>query len=133
MITTRREDVAPFQSGFVSYIHRIQPLRKYEAWDLFCKRAFPNDPGGCPSYLDSLAKKLVEKCEGLPLAIVALGGLMSSKKSITEWKRVHDNLNWDLSNNAAFELVKTITLLSYHDLSFQLKHCFLYCCMFPED
>ncbi|KAE8691740.1 Detected protein of unknown function [Hibiscus syriacus] len=133
MITTRKEDVAPFQSGIVSYIHRIQPLRIDEAWKLFCVKAFPNELGGCPSYLDSLARNLVEKCQGLPLAIAALGGLMSSKKSLAEWKRVHDNLNWELGNNPSLELVRTISLLSYHDLPFQLKHCFLYCCIFPED
>ncbi|XVF19619.1 hypothetical protein REPUB_Repub11eG0126400 [Reevesia pubescens] len=133
MVTTRREDVAPSQFGFVSHIHPIQPLGKHEAWELFCKRAFQNDLGGCPSHLDSFARKLVEKGEGLPLAIVALGGLMSSKKSLAEWKTVHDNLNWEISNNPKLETVKTITLLSYHDLSFHLKHCFLYCSIFPED
>ncbi|XVE59671.1 hypothetical protein DITRI_Ditri05aG0064600 [Diplodiscus trichospermus] len=116
-----------------SDIHKIEPFKKDDAWKLFCKRAFANDLFGCPPYLDSLARSLVEKCEGLPLAIVALGGLMSSKKSTAEWKTVHDNLNWELSNNPVLESVKIISLLSYHDLSFQLKHCFLYCCLFPED
>ncbi|XVF69269.1 hypothetical protein PTKIN_Ptkin11bG0067400 [Pterospermum kingtungense] len=133
IVTTRREDVAPSPCGFVSYIHRIQPLKEDDAWNLFCKRAFPNELSGCPSHLDSLARNLVEKCEGLPLAIVTLGGLMSTKKSLADWKSVHDNLNWELSNNAALESVKTILLLSYHALPFQLKQCFLYCCMFPED
>ncbi|XVF69271.1 hypothetical protein PTKIN_Ptkin11bG0067600 [Pterospermum kingtungense] len=88
MVTTQREHVAPVQSRFVSYIHRIQPLREGDAWKLSCKRAFPNDLGRCPSHLDLLARKLVEKCEGLPLAIVTLGGLMSKKKSLAEWKKV---------------------------------------------
>ncbi|OMO76951.1 Disease resistance protein [Corchorus olitorius] len=104
MVTTRNEDVAPSQYGFVSYVHRIQPLRREEAWELFCKRAFPDDLGRCPTHLDSiLSRNLAEKCKGLPLAIVALGGFMSSKKSIAEWKKVHDNLNWELSNNTALE------------------------------
>ncbi|XVF69264.1 hypothetical protein PTKIN_Ptkin11bG0066900 [Pterospermum kingtungense] len=80
-----------------------------------------------------LQSKRYEKCEGLPLAIVILRGLMSSKKSSAEWKSVHDSLNWELSNNTKLELVKTITFLSYRDLPFQLKQCFLYCCMFPKD
>ncbi|OMO96266.1 RNA 3'-terminal phosphate cyclase [Corchorus capsularis] len=99
MVTTRYEDAVRSQ-----YVYRIQPLKEDEAWQLFCKRAFPDDVGRwCQTYLDSLARNLVEKCEGLPLTIVTLGGLMSSKKSIAEWKRVHDNLNWELSNNTALE------------------------------
>ncbi|XVE59663.1 hypothetical protein DITRI_Ditri05aG0064000 [Diplodiscus trichospermus] len=79
IVTTRKEDVAlsPSPYGVVSYIHQIQPLRRNDARKLFCKRVFANDLGGCPPYLDSLAWSLVEKCEGLPLAIVGLGGLMS--------------------------------------------------------
>ncbi|XVF47010.1 hypothetical protein PTKIN_Ptkin03bG0074700 [Pterospermum kingtungense] len=133
MVTARREDVAPIQFGLVSYVHLIQSLREDEAWELFCKKAFPKELGGCPPDLDPLTRKLVEKCQGLPLAIATLGGLMSSKKLMADWKRVHDNLNWELINNPDLELVKTISLLSYHELPFQLKHCFLYCSMFPED
>ncbi|KAK8498237.1 hypothetical protein V6N11_062114 [Hibiscus sabdariffa] len=134
VVTTRREDAVPCQSGFVSHVHLIQPLRMKDAWELFCKKAFPNSLGGCPSHLDeSLARNLVEKCEGLPLAIATLGGLMSSKKSITEWKRVHDNLAWELNNNPSLEIMKVMSMLSYHDLPFQLKQCFLYCSLFPED
>ncbi|KAH1090777.1 hypothetical protein J1N35_018034 [Gossypium stocksii] len=133
MVTTRREDVAPVQPRFVSYVHRILPLRDNDAWEFFCKKAFPNELGQCPSHLDSLARNLVEKCEGLPLAIATLGGIKSSKKSIAEWKRVRDNLAWELSNNPSLELMRTILLLSYHNPPFQLKHCSLYCSLLPED
>lgn len=87
----------------------------------------------CPPVLQSLAKELVGKCQGLPLAIVALGGLMSSKKSPLEWSKVYDSLNWHLTNNPLLESVKCILLLSFNDLSYQLTHCFLYCSLFPED
>ncbi|MBA0558058.1 hypothetical protein Golob_015095 [Gossypium lobatum] len=133
MATTRREDVAPFQPRFVSYVHRILPLRDNDAWEFFCKKAFPNELGRCLSHLDSLARNLVEKCEGLPLAIATLGGMKSSKKSIAEWKRVRDNLAWELSNNPSLELMRTILLHSYHNPPFQLKHCSLYCSLLPED
>ncbi|XP_040932389.1 disease resistance protein RPM1-like [Gossypium hirsutum] len=112
MVTTRREDVAPLQPRFVSYVHRILPLRDNDAWEFFCKKAFPNELGWCQSHLDSLARNLVEKCEGLPLAIATLGGMKSSKKSISEWKRVRDNLAWELSNNPSLELMRTILLLT---------------------
>lgn len=46
---------------------------------------------------------------------------------------MEENLNWELNNNRALELMKIILLLGYRDLSFQLKHCFLYHCISPED
>ncbi|TYH53752.1 hypothetical protein ES332_D09G122400v1 [Gossypium tomentosum] len=59
--------------------------------------------------------------------------MKSSKKSIAEWKRVRDNLAWELSNNPSLELMRTILLHSYHKPPFQLKHCSLYCSLLPED
>ncbi|KAA3455446.1 disease resistance protein RPM1-like [Gossypium australe] len=39
--------------------------------------------------------------------------MKSSKKSIAEWKKVRDNLGWELSNNPSLELMRTILLLYY--------------------
>ncbi|KAJ9167274.1 hypothetical protein P3X46_021938 [Hevea brasiliensis] len=97
-------------------------------------KAFSNYPDkSCPRDLEPLATELVGKCEGLPLAVVALGGLMSSKKSVTEWSSVCENLSWQLNNNERLEVVKSILLISFNDLPSPLKHCFLHCCLFPED
>ncbi|KAB2633215.1 disease resistance protein RPM1-like [Pyrus ussuriensis x Pyrus communis] len=69
MLTTREKDIA-------FYFLKLK---------LFSKKAFSTyDNKSCPPKLESLAWKLVEKCEGLPLALVTLGGLMSSKKSSSE-------------------------------------------------
>ncbi|XWS27614.1 hypothetical protein CRYUN_Cryun26dG0131900 [Craigia yunnanensis] len=133
LLTTRVDEVAFFEFGVVNYIIPLKPLKDAEPWTLFYMRAFLSNFGRCLPYLDSLAANLVEKCGGLPLALVALGGLMSSKKSIVEWQFVLNNLNWELSNNPVLEAMKCISLLAYHHLPYRLKHCFLYCCMFPED
>ncbi|KAM1381567.1 hypothetical protein ACFX13_034693 [Malus domestica] len=68
--------------------------------------------------LESLAWDLVEKCEGLPLALVALGDLMSSKNS-SEWIKVYNSLNWHLTNHPLLEPVKSILLLSFDDLPYR--------------
>ncbi|KAK8481632.1 hypothetical protein V6N11_071054 [Hibiscus sabdariffa] len=134
LLTTRKEDVASFEFGVVKHIFPLKHLPFEESMALFCKKAFVGKGGQCPPYLESSARKLVAKCEGLPLAIVALGGLMASKSSIVEWNGVYSNLNRELSeNDAYFERLKYISLLSYHDLSYTLKQCFLYCSIFPED
>ncbi|KAL4353843.1 hypothetical protein GQ457_06G000940 [Hibiscus cannabinus] len=134
LLTTRKEDVASFEFGVVKHIFPLKHLPFEESMTLFCKKAFVGKGGQCPPYLEYSATKLVAKCKGLPLAIVALGGLMTSKISIVEWSEVYNNLNRELSeNDAYFERLKYISLLSYHDLSYTLKQCFLYCCIFPED
>ncbi|KAL6197050.1 hypothetical protein ACLB2K_032663 [Fragaria x ananassa] len=134
ILTTRKEDLASSSFGVESHVHYIQPLQKNDAWELFRKKAFStNHYKACPPELDFLARGLVEKCEGLPLAVVALGGLMSSKTSPDQWYRVLKSLNWHLNNNSLLDPVKTLLLLSFNDLPSRLKHCFLYCSLFPED
>ncbi|PQM41944.1 hypothetical protein Pyn_26737 [Prunus yedoensis var. nudiflora] len=97
-------------------------------------KAFSSYPNkSCSTEILPLARELVEKCEGLPLAIVAFSGLMSSKKSLTEWSTVYNSLNWHLTNNPLLEPMKSILLFSFNDLPFRLKQCFLYCSLFPED
>ncbi|CAL2267112.1 unnamed protein product [Prunus armeniaca] len=134
MLTTRREDIAFSSFGVESRVHKIQPLEKGDSWELFSMKAFSSYPNkSCSTEILPLARELVEKCEGLPLAIVALSGLMSSKKSLTEWSTVYNSLNWHLTNNPLLEPMKSILLFSFNDLPYRLKQCFLYCSLFPED
>ncbi|XP_050253664.1 disease resistance protein RPM1-like [Quercus robur] len=133
ILTTRKEDVACYHLGGKHHKYYIQLLQNKEPWELFCKKAFTNCPNGsCPSELKSFAKELVGKCEGLPLAIAALGSLMYFK-NMSQWNEIKNNVNWSPSNNPKLEGVKSILLLSFNDLPYQLKHCFLYCSLFPED
>ena len=133
IITTQKEDVACYHLGGKHYIHHIQLLQNEEAWELFCKKAFASSPNGsCPPELKSFAQELVGKCKGLPLAIAALGRLMYSK-NMSQWNEIHNNLNWSLSKNPKLEAVESILMFSFNDLPYQLKHCFLYCSLFPED
>uniref|UniRef100_A0A0A9HSG0 Uncharacterized protein n=1 Tax=Arundo donax TaxID=35708 RepID=A0A0A9HSG0_ARUDO len=77
---------------------------------------------------------MVEKCDGLPLALVVIGSILSLKtKSIKEWKLFYDQLIWELHRNENLNHVGKILNLSYKYLPVYLKNCFLYCAMFPED
>ncbi|XP_058112876.1 disease resistance protein RPM1-like isoform X2 [Magnolia sinica] len=131
VVTTRNTDVASAK-GKGTHLCPLRPLNQEEAWELFCKKAFQNEP--YPSELEQLAQSIVEKCEGLPLAIVAIGSLLSRRdKTEWEWNRVYNNLSWQWRNNEILEPIKRILLLSFYYLPYRLKHCFMYCCMFPED
>ncbi|KAK2977917.1 hypothetical protein RJ640_000921 [Escallonia rubra] len=131
ILTTRKEEIALSSFGIKSYVHHIQPLKPSDALDLFCMKAFSNN--SCPEELQHTANELVRKCGGLPLALLAVGGVMYSKKTTSEWIIFSSGLNQELRNNPGLEVVKAILFLSFSDLPYQLKRCFLYCSIFPED
>ena len=136
LITTRKLDVANFckKSSHVK-VHNLQPLLPNKAWELFCKRAFQFELGGhCPPMLEKSSHEILEKCEGLPLAIVAIGGLLSTKdKTLSEWQKLHDSLGFELGINPHLAGFSKILSLSFEDLPYNLKSCFLYLGMYPED
>ncbi|KAK4575634.1 hypothetical protein RGQ29_026553 [Quercus rubra] len=136
MITTRNSEVANYckKSSHVR-VYKLQPLPWDKAWELFCKRAFQFDfEGQCPKFLVELSHDIVEKCGGLPLAIVAISGLLSTKeKNMFEWKNLLDSLGSEFGRNPHLSSVNKILSLSFEDLPYNLKSCFLYLGMYPED
>ncbi|XP_052206311.1 disease resistance protein RPM1-like [Diospyros lotus] len=136
IITTRSEEVAVFcKESPWDHIHWLQPLPEEKAWDLFCMKAFQRDfEGRCPPELKDISLRIVQKCEGLPLAIVAISGILSIKTKVaSEWKRFYDSLGSELQMKPALTSISKIVLLSYHDLPYYLKSCFLYFGIIPED
>ena len=134
MITTRNKEVASFcKKSSPVHVHELEPLPPDKAWELFCKRVFQFDFGGhCPPTLEKLSHDIVEKCKGLPLAIVAIGGLLSTKeKTVFEWKNLHDSIGFDLGSPHLASVEKILSL-SYEDLPYNLKSCFLYLGMYSE-
>ncbi|XP_059439134.1 disease resistance protein RPM1-like [Corylus avellana] len=136
IITTRSDLIASFcKESFSDHVHKLQPLSQDKAWELFCKKAFWSEfQGCCPKELVKMSMDIVRKCEGLPLAIVAIGGLLSTKEKVPlEWKKLHDSLNSELECNPHLTSITKILSLSYHDLPCYLKSCFLYFGNLPED
>ncbi|KAL5981340.1 hypothetical protein ACLOJK_015395 [Asimina triloba] len=135
IFTTRIENIA-FPVDERCRILKLEPLSDGLAWELFCTKAFRNQSprGACPKHLVRAAEAMVKKCKGLPLALVAMGGLMSKKApNPSEWNEVLENLQWELTHNEDLATLNRVLLTSYNYLPSHLKYCFLYCAMFPED
>ncbi|KAL3497350.1 hypothetical protein ACH5RR_040082 [Cinchona calisaya] len=78
MLTTRIADVAYASDiEFHSYVHRMLPLSSEESWNLFVRKTFKDN--SCPSHLKDVAKGILRNCEGLPLAIVTISGVLALK------------------------------------------------------
>ncbi|KAH0681977.1 hypothetical protein KY289_019729 [Solanum tuberosum] len=129
IITTRKEDVAE-RADNRGFVHKLRFLSQEESWDLFCRKLL--DVRAMVPAMESLAKDMVEKCRGLPLAIVVLSGLLSHRGGLDKWQEVKDQL-WKNIIEDKFIEISCILSLSYNDLSTVLKQCFLYFGIFPED
>ncbi|XP_028083105.1 disease resistance protein RPM1-like [Camellia sinensis] len=107
----------------------MKALSPEESWILFCKKTFQEKER--PRHLVELSERILGRCEGLPLAIVAIAGVLASKdyNRVDEWELVNRSLGAEVEGS---DMMK-ILLLSYNDLPYYLKSCFLYLSIFPED
>ncbi|RLM85532.1 disease resistance protein RPM1-like [Panicum miliaceum] len=134
VITTRSRDVA--NAAAHGRTMMLEPLPWRESWTLFCNVAFKEAPGrSCPSHLQEIAASVLERCRGLPLAIVSVGNILALKDT-TEfaWSNVRDSLVWDRSSSdLGIGEAASILNLSIDDLPHHLRKCFLSCSIYPED
>lgn len=135
VLTTRKNNVASaphFDSH--GYLHKMEPLSFEESWSLFCKRTFDEDQC-CPAHLKNVCESILGKCEGLPLAIVAVSGFLAlkDKNNLNEWEMVRRGLGAELEGSGKLDRIKNILSLSYNELPYYLRTCLLYLSIFPED
>ncbi|CAA7400479.1 unnamed protein product [Spirodela intermedia] len=134
LITTRSVEVAR-SADTSTPPYQLRFLTEEESWELLSRKAFPNEEDigvVCSAPLRDLGKQIARKCGGLPLALVVLGGLLSTKgPSLRAWRRVAETLVWETSKDGRVCL--DILALSYEDLPRHLKWCFLYFSSLPED
>ncbi|KAK4410289.1 putative disease resistance RPP13-like protein 3 [Sesamum angolense] len=119
------KDVAPPDS----VIHPLRLLSHDESWELLQLKAFRGKP--CPHNLMDVGKRIAELCNGLPLIVVVIAGILANKKEETEWKKVEESLGSYIFADPEDRMKKLE--LSYNHLPDHLKPCFLYFGAFPED
>ncbi|KAL5230517.1 hypothetical protein ABZP36_029293 [Zizania latifolia] len=136
IITTRIKEVASLASE--EQVLELHKLNDADSWSLFCRWAFKNRMDrACPPDMESLGREIAGKCDGLPLAIVTVGNMLSFRKQdMEEWSRCNDQLTWELRDrmrDQELSSVVKILKLSYKHLPSHLKNAFVFCSIFPED
>ena len=95
---------------------------------------------GTVAYMDKQYPELTEvkvilkKCNGLPLAIVTIGGFLAKQpKNLMEWRKLNEHISAELEMNLELRRIPNVLIRSYDGLPYHLKSCFLYLSIFPED
>ncbi|XP_071719070.1 putative disease resistance RPP13-like protein 1 [Rutidosis leptorrhynchoides] len=130
IVTTRKMTVASVMTTATP--HFLNPLSDEYSLSLFAKCAlhelnFENHPSLVP-----FAQGIIKKCDGLPLALIALGRVLSTKgNDEDEWEELLNSEIWN--SDVGSDHILPALKLSYYDLPCQLKQLFAYCCLFPKD
>ncbi|XP_068314864.1 probable disease resistance RPP8-like protein 2 [Pyrus communis] len=144
LLTTRNKEVA-YCADENGFIYQPLSLNEDESWELFEKiTMFQMEDTNPEIYAKKkdLGMKMPRHCEGLPLAITVLGGLLSRKDSVDECDMVHMNFYAHIRRGTnlgpeyegeEYGGVLWLLALSYDNLPYQLKLCFLYLAHFPKD
>ncbi|KAL1538021.1 putative late blight resistance protein R1A-3 isoform X1 [Salvia divinorum] len=130
VVTTRMSNLAAHLTDSYS-VFKMGFLDEASSWTLFSKTVLGEQ--SFPTQLEKIGRKIVEKCNGLPLAIAVIGGLMAKSEPTPEyWEHIKENLS-SIVNSENDDYCLRILKLSYDQLPAYLKPCFLYMGVFGED
>ncbi|XP_028076114.1 putative disease resistance RPP13-like protein 3 [Camellia sinensis] len=129
MFTSRLKELSMHASPDC-HPHCLCFLTEEESWELLQWKVFQNE--SCPPELIGIGKQIMKKCEGLPLAIVVIAGLLAKNiKTKESWKQVAQSVRSYIVSEPD-QYLDTLAL-SYNHLPRHLKPGFLYLGAFPED
>ncbi|KAI6696770.1 hypothetical protein NL676_016889 [Syzygium grande] len=126
IVTSRNKWIASIMGPVSPY--NLANLSQEDSLTLFIKCAF--DQGQEKSHPDLMviAKEIVSKCGGNPMAVKTLGSLLYSKDNRRNWESVRDSEIWQLPTDILPSL-----RISYDLMPSYLKQCFAYCSIFPKN
>lgn len=129
VLVSTRHTVVAMHANSRGDPHQLKFLSKEESWELLQKKVFREE--SCLYELKRPGEIIAEKCDGLPLAIVIIAGtLLGKPKTRAAWDQVADSMSDFLKMK--LESYKDLIRMSYDQLPYDLKNCFLYFGAFPQ-
>nr|UBY06936.1 NBS-LRR disease resistance protein [Dasypyrum villosum] len=133
LVTTRFPKLAQMMGtiGFGSL--KLAGLESNDFFTFFeaCIFGEDNKPEHYEDELAGIARKIANKLKGSPLAAKTVGRLLHKDLSQKHWNRVLEKHQW-LKQQDDDDIMPSLKI-SYDCLPFDLKKCFFYCGLFPED
>jgi hypothetical protein len=86
LVTTRSKKVTVTLSNKML---QLEQLQEEHCWKLFVKHAFQNEDPKIYIDFKEIAKRIIRKCQGLPLALKTIGRLLYTKSSMVECRKVY--------------------------------------------
>ncbi|XP_062088453.1 disease resistance protein RPM1-like [Humulus lupulus] len=135
IITTRvykNLDIWWSEYFFVQFME-MQPLEPTMALKLFSK-IVSQQITFFPPEMEKLSHVIVERCEGLPAALVAVGRLLSTKeKTFLGWEQFVKDFSSMLKSNPLLMDMTESLLPEFGYLPLSIEACFLYLGVYPKD
>ncbi|XP_042488326.1 putative disease resistance protein RGA3 [Macadamia integrifolia] len=126
LVTSRSKKVSSIMNAANTY--NLKALSKAVGWSLFKDCAFIDPNTNAYPNLEAIGNGIVNKCDGLPLAIKTLGGLLNGAVDEEAWLSILESEMWDIEED---DILPALSL-SYYHLPPHLKQCFAYCSLFPK-
>ncbi|PWA88606.1 LRR and NB-ARC domains-containing disease resistance protein [Artemisia annua] len=127
LMTTRKEKL--LRELGCGKLNHLQRLSHDDAMCLFAYHALGADTFDSHPRLKAPGEGIVRKCDGLPLALIALGRLLRTNEDEVEWMEIEDSEIWRLDEGG--KIIPALRL-SYRELPAYLKQLFAYCSLFPK-
>ncbi|KAJ9552079.1 hypothetical protein OSB04_016124 [Centaurea solstitialis] len=125
LLTSRLNEVALHVKPH-GFVHSLPCLTKENSWELLKQKVFHGDE--CPEWLIEYGRKIARKCQGIPLSVVVMAGVLAKEPMSKDlWEEIACSISSYHKGN-----LETLAL-SYHHLPDHLRECFLYLGGFPED
>ncbi|WVZ54507.1 hypothetical protein U9M48_005293 [Paspalum notatum var. saurae] len=130
IMTTRNFEVISKEEE----VYRLKPLSDQNSKKLFYKRIQSQEGESLNDQSDEVSSKIIDKCGGVPLAIIAIASLLVDRLC-EHWSEVYESIGFGNADNTKQIIDNTKKMLSYsyYDLPSYLKPCLLYLSIYPED